>query len=84
VGEEFRFLGDLTTIPRDETDAIIRELVGMVPILGDLFVLVEALKAFSEGKTTAGLVYLLNVLPGPPLPLTHVVVYELARRGGRS
>jgi hypothetical protein len=74
-------LKGLDAVPRDEADAVVRELIGMVPLLGDLFMFVEALKAFSEGKTLAGLVYLVNVLPGPPLPLSHIIVYELERRG---
>lgn len=84
MGERPGLLRELTAVPRDEVDAVIREVVGMVPILGDLFMLAEALKAFTEGRELAGLVYLLNVLPGPPLPLSHVLVYELERRGGRS
>jgi hypothetical protein len=74
-------LKGLEAVPKDEADAVVRELIGMVPLLGDLFMLVEALKAFSDGKTLAGLVYLVNALPGPPLPLTHIIVYELERRG---
>jgi hypothetical protein len=84
VGERLGLLGDLTAIPKDEADAVIRELVGMVPVLGDLFMLAEALRAFAEGRTVAGLVYLVNVLPGPPLPGSHLLVLELARRGGGS
>jgi hypothetical protein len=74
-------LKGLEAIPRDEADAVVRELVGMVPVLGDLFMLAEALKALSEGRTLAGLVYLVNVLPGPPLPLSHIIVYELEKKG---
>jgi hypothetical protein len=74
-------LKGLEAVPKDEADAVVRELIGMVPLLGDLFMLAEALKAFSEGKTLAGLVYLVNALPGPPLPLSHIIVYELERRG---
>jgi hypothetical protein len=74
-------LRGLEAVPRDEADAAVRELIGMIPLLGDLFMLAEALKAFSEKKTLAGLIYLLNALPGPPLPVTHFLVMLLERMG---
>jgi hypothetical protein len=77
------FLKGFEAVPRDEADAIVREVIGMVPVIGDLFMLLEAFKAFSEGKALAGLIYLANFLPGPPLPATHLIVYELERGGRR-
>lgn len=68
-------------IPRDEGDALLRELLSFIPVLGDIFNLVEAVEAFRAGKTEAALIYLAQFLPGPPLPLTHLVVYELNKRG---
>jgi len=72
----------LEPIPRDAVEALVREVVSFIPIVGDLFMAAEAFDALREGKTEAGVAYLLGILPGPPLPLTHLVVYELYRRGG--
>jgi hypothetical protein len=74
-------LKGLETVPRDEADALLRELIGIVPLLGDLFMLAEALRAFSEGRTLVGLIYLANALPGPTLPLTHFLVMLMERKG---
>lgn len=68
-------------IPRDIPEAIVRELISFVPILGDLFNLVEVLEAMRAGKTLAALIYLVQALPGPPLPFTHPIVYALERGG---
>lgn len=77
------FLKSFEAVPKDESDAVVREVIGFIPIVGDLFMLLEAFKAFSEGKTLAGLIYLANLLPGPPLPATHLIVYELEKGGKR-
>jgi len=66
-------------VPKDIPEALIRELVSFVPILGDLFNLVEAIEALRAGKTEAALIYLVQVLPGPPLPLTHLIAYALGK-----
>jgi len=67
-------------VPKDVGEALARELVSFIPVLGDLFNLVEAVEAFRAGKADVALVYLLQVLPGPPLPLTHVIAYEIGKR----
>ncbi|RLG86704.1 MAG: hypothetical protein DRO39_02520 [Thermoprotei archaeon] len=66
-------------IPRDIEEAIARELISFVPVIGDLFNLVEAVEAFRAGKTGAALIYLVQFLPGPPLPLTHLIAYALGK-----
>jgi hypothetical protein len=68
-------------VPKDITEAVLREVVAFIPVLGDLFCLVEAFEAFRKGKTLPALMYLINFLPGPPLPVTHLLVYELERGG---
>ena len=68
-------------VPKDLGEAILRELVSIIPILGDIFCLIEAFEAFRQGKTTTGLIYLVNFLPGPSLPLTHPLVYEIEKGG---
>ena len=72
----------LDPIPGDVPEALMREAVSFIPIIGDLFNLAEAIDAMRAGKTEAGIIYLIQVLPGPPLPLTHLIVYALGRRGG--
>ena len=37
-------------IPRDAAEALVRELISFVPVLGDLFNLAEAAEAFRAGK----------------------------------
>lgn len=73
----------LDPIPKDVGDAVVREAISFIPVIGDIFDAVEAIQAFREGKAEAGIIYLINFLPGPPLPLTHLLVYELSRRGSR-
>jgi hypothetical protein len=67
-------------IPESRSEAILREVVAFIPLLGDLFCLIEASEAFRKGKTLPALMYLINFLPGPPLPITHLLVYELEKR----
>jgi len=66
-------------VPKDVPEAVIRELISFVPVLGDLFNLVEAIEAFRAGKPEVGLMYLAQFLPGPPLPLTHIIAHYVGR-----
>lgn len=68
-------------VPRDVGEAVVRELISFVPVLGDLFNVVEAFEAFRAGRVELALIYIVQVLPGPPLPLTHIIAYEIGRRG---
>jgi len=67
----------LEAVPRTDGEAVVRELVSLIPVLGDVFLAYEAYLAFREGKAVEGLVYLVNALPGPTLPLTHLIVRRL-------
>jgi hypothetical protein len=88
MSEEFKklleppkiFNPEFESVPKDYADAFLREVIGFIPVIGDLFMLYEALKAFSEKKSDVGAIYLLSVLPGPPLPLTHFIVHEMKKR----
>lgn len=66
--------------PKDVGDALVRELISFIPIIGDLFNLVEFVEAARAGKAELALIYLVQVLPGPPLPLTHLIAYEVGKR----
>ena len=66
--------------PKDVGDALVRELISFIPIIGDLFNLVEFVEAARAGKADLALIYLVQVLPGPPLPLTHLIAYEVGKR----
>ena len=67
-------------IPRDIEEALIRELVSLVPILGDLYGFIEFIEAVREGRYDAALVYLIGVAgPGPTLPLSHVIAHLLGK-----
>jgi len=88
MSEEFKklleppklFNPEFESVPKDYGDAFLREVIGFIPVIGDLFMLYEALKAFSEKKNDVGVIYLLSALPGPPLPLSHFIVYEMRKR----
>lgn len=73
---EFR----LEAVPKDLSESLLRELVSLVPIAGDLFCAFEAYQAFKTGRNDVALIYLIQALPGPTLPLTHPLVY-LFKRG---
>jgi hypothetical protein len=79
LAERFRLEKILEATPKDLPEAVVRELAGFIPILGDLFMLVEAFEAMREDKPLAALAYVLGVLPGPPLPLTHIIVYYVEK-----
>jgi hypothetical protein len=79
LAERFRLEKILEATPRDLPEAVVREVVGFIPLLGDLFMLVEAFEAVREDKPLVALAYVLGVLPGPPLPLTHVVVFYVEK-----
>jgi hypothetical protein len=88
MSEEFKklleppkiFNPEFESVPKDYADAFLREAVGFIPVIGDLFMLYEALKAFSEKKNDVGAIYLINVLPGPPIIGTHLLVMYLEKK----
>ena len=67
-------------IPKSAADAAVREVISLIPVLGDAFLLYEALKAFDAGKEMTGVIYLVNALPGPTLPFTHFITYGLREK----
>lgn len=64
-------------VPSSVWDALLRDLLSDIPVLGDLFNLVEAFEALRTRKYLAAAVYLTAFLPGPALPGTHMLVYRL-------
>jgi len=66
-------------VPRDILEAVAREVAAFIPVLGDVFCAAEAIEAFRAGRTELGVIYLVQVLPGPPLPFTHFIAYALGR-----
>ncbi|MCL7388704.1 MAG: hypothetical protein LZ173_02040 [Thaumarchaeota archaeon] len=67
-------------LPKSRIDAIIRDLVTDIPVIGDAMLIAEAISAFKNKKWIAGLVYVLNASPLPTVPLSHLVVYEMEKR----
>jgi len=69
------------SVPRSLADAVVRDLVSLIPVIGDVFMLYEAAEALKEKEDAAAMAYLLGGGPGPALPFTHVVLYALKKRG---
>jgi hypothetical protein len=76
--------GGIDPIPQSDEDALNRELISFIPIVGDAFLLSEAIEAFQKGYTAAGVIYALNFIKliGPDIVGTHLAVRELYKRGG--
>jgi hypothetical protein len=66
-------------IPKDRKDALLRDLVTSIPAIGELLLVMEAIEAAKQKEFLAAILYILNVLPGPTLPATHLIVYELGK-----
>lgn len=67
-------------VPKDIGEAIVRELVSLVPILGDVFAFIEFFEAIREGRYDVALAYLVGAAgPGPSLPATHIIAYFLGK-----
>jgi len=64
-------------VPKDRKDALLRDLVTSIPIIGEVLLVKEAIDAVKQKEYLAAVLYALNVLPGPTLPATHLLVYEL-------
>ena len=79
MAERFRLEKLIEATPRDLPEALVRDIVGLIPLLGDLFMLMEAFEAIREDKPLAALAYILGVLPGPALPLTHVIIFYVEK-----
>jgi hypothetical protein len=68
-------------VPKSRKEALIRDLVTSIPLLGDILLLKESIDAFKEKKYLASILYIINILPLPTLPMTHLIVYELEKEG---
>ena len=66
-------------LPKNRAEAIVRDLITDVPLVGDALLIAEAISAFKNKKRIAGLIYLLNASPLPTIPLSHLVVYEMEK-----
>ena len=75
----------LKPVPSDEGEAMIRDFLDDIPIIGDLFYrLAETITAIQKGDSFAATVYGANLLLPIDLPFTHLLVYEVEgkRPGG--
>ena len=76
----------LKPVPSDEGEAMIRDALDDIPILGDLFYrLAETITAIQKGDYIAAAIYGANLLLPFDLPFTHMLVYEVEGRrpGGK-
>jgi hypothetical protein len=64
-------------VPKSRKEALIRDLITSIPLVGDAILLKESIDAFKEKKYLASILYIINILPLPTLPMTHLIVYEL-------
>jgi hypothetical protein len=67
-------------IPESRSEAVLRDLITSLPVVGDALLLAESIEAFKQGKVIPSILYLINILPIPTLPATHVIVYELEKQ----
>ena len=68
----------LKPVPSNEQEAMIRDFLDDIPILGDvLYRLAETIQAFENNNATAGIIYGANLLLPIDLPFTHMLVYKM-------
>jgi hypothetical protein len=68
----------LKPVPADEGEAMIRDALDDIPIIGDLFYrLAETIVAIQQGDSFAAMVYGANLLLPFDIPFTHMLVYEV-------
>ena len=75
-----RSILDIDPVPRDPGDALLRDIVSILPVVGDVLDAIELIRAVEERDLLAAIAYLLAALPGPELPLTHLLLYLLEGR----
>ena len=76
----------LKPVPADEGEAMIRDFLDDIPIIGDLFYrLAETVTAIQKGDAFAAFIYGANMISPVDLPFTHLLVYEVEgkRPGGK-
>jgi len=74
----------LKPVPSDESEAMIRDFLDDIPIIGDLFYrLAETITAIQKGDYFAALVYGANMISPFDLPFTHMLVYKTEGEGRR-
>jgi len=75
----------LKPVPADEGEAMIRDALDDIPIIGDLFYrLAETVTAIQKGDYLAAAIYGANLLLPFDLPFTHMLVYEVEGEGRRQ
>jgi len=76
----------LKPVPADESEAMIRDFIDDIPIIGDFFYrLAETITAIQQGDAIAAVIYGANMVLPFDLPFTHLLVYEVEgkRPGGK-
>jgi len=75
----------LKPVPADESEAMIRDFIDDIPIIGDFFYrLAETITAIQQGDAIAAVIYGANLLLPFDLPFTHMLVYEVEGEGKRQ
>jgi len=84
IREEIEKIRDLKLLekyyPESVADAIIREIVSLIPVIGDILLAYEMLGAIDNDDYLIAAIYGASALPEPTLPLTHLIVYGLRGR----
>jgi len=75
----------LKPVPADESEAMLRDALDDIPIIGDFFYrLAETVTAIQKGDYLAAAIYGANALLPIDLPFTHLLVYEVEGEGRRQ
>ena len=75
----------LKPVPADESEAMIRDFIDDIPIIGDFFYrLAETVTAIQKGDYFAAFIYGANMISPIDLPFTHMLVYKAEGEGRRQ
>ncbi len=64
-------------VPKSVLDAVLREAVSLIPVVGDAYLAYELKEALDKDDMLSAIAYAVAATPLPTPPLTHLIVYFL-------